>query len=180
MERDILRGFDVVSGADIDEVLNIHCLPRHVLEITAVHLSLSPSQPVWKEKIGRGCRTNVDYSERKVRRGFDSLVVEALRPHVLGERPGVRGEPCDSDAHVAIELEDLLLRGGHLIRRPLQSRQDHVATAAKTQRRTPLLYRLHGILHLPEFVIMKAVVHVQSYQSVGHYDYLHECSGVRV
>ena len=42
------------------------------------------------------------------------LVIEALVPHPLRERPGVGGESGDADAEVVVDLEYLLLVGRQL------------------------------------------------------------------
>ena len=80
----------------------------------------------------------------------DKGVVEALSPHVLAEDSGVGGEARDGNAHVGVDLEDLLLEGRQLGGVPLDDCHHRVRLALQPHTAAPLLHRLHRVLYLEQ------------------------------
>mmetsp|Transcript_18488 Transcript_18488/g.39564 ORF Transcript_18488/g.39564 Transcript_18488/m.39564 type:complete len:204 (+) Transcript_18488:249-860(+) len=80
----------------------------------------------------------------------DESVVQALVSHVLGQHTSVCCQPRDADAHVLVDLHDLLLVMSQLGLSLLVGGQDHVSVASKSQNGGSLLDGFHGVLHLQD------------------------------
>mmetsp|Transcript_35856 Transcript_35856/g.85484 ORF Transcript_35856/g.85484 Transcript_35856/m.85484 type:complete len:313 (-) Transcript_35856:36-974(-) len=83
-------------------------------------------------------------------RAVDVLVVEALVPHPLRERAGVRREPGDAYPEVVVDLEYLLLVGRELGHGPLERADHRVRVGPEGYARRSLLYRLHRVFDLEQ------------------------------
>ena len=75
-------------------------------------------------------------------------MVDALCAHVLREHARVSNKAGDGDAHMVVNLEDLLLVGRELAARALQRRHDRVFIRSEPDRCAALLYGLESILDL--------------------------------
>mmetsp|Transcript_9465 Transcript_9465/g.20025 ORF Transcript_9465/g.20025 Transcript_9465/m.20025 type:complete len:268 (-) Transcript_9465:130-933(-) len=76
------------------------------------------------------------------------FVVEALGAHVLGQRARIGVEPGDAHGDVVVDLEQLLLERGELVRRALERSQHHVRVRSQPESGAPLLDGLARVLDL--------------------------------
>ena len=78
------------------------------------------------------------------------FVVQTFGAHVFGKHTRVGSQPCDGDAHVGINGENLLLMGSQFGRRALQRGEDGVGGGFETNRRATLSDCVHGIFDLED------------------------------
>jgi len=95
-------------------------------------------------------------------------VVEALVAHELAEHAGVGGKTRDSNAHVGVGFEDLLLVLCELVD-PLPEGDEHpMVLGADAHTYTPLLDGFHGGVHLVQLALRRPRRAVPVVKSLDH------------
>ena len=105
-------------------------------------------------------------------RVVDEPMVDALVPHVLCEDARVGDEAGDADAHVVVDLEDLLLVAAELVAVALQRHQHRNVAADGTHTGAALLYSLHGVLDLKQAALRRPHCHIRIIRIAVHCDRL--------
>jgi hypothetical protein len=82
-------------------------------------------------------------------------IVQALHAHVRGQRPRVARKTGNDNAHVRVNLEDLVLVRGQLVVRALQAKENGVRLGNQAQSRAALLHGFASVLDLKQLALWR-------------------------